>query len=351
VIISGNGSLQATANTKHALASDGHVRLRDGTVTLTAYQKDGVRANDAFVMDGGDLGISTSEGRGIKVEGKEDDETPLGFIAINDGNLNITSYDKAVTAAWESDEDGDTATLADDPDPRVTINGGNISITTTGPADDKWDTTSDGPVPEGIESKSDLVINAGEFYVVTTDDALNAGNSIEINGGYISVTSSDKDAIDSNGLLTINGGVIVAQGGPVPEGGMDNDQYTFSVTGGTFVAFGGSNSTPTASATTQNTVSLGTINAGLLTIKDSSGNIAIAFEMPETAGSVLVSSPYFETGVSYSINNGGQIGSYSENFNGLYLDPASHTNGSETDSFTINSTVTELGGGFTPPVR
>jgi hypothetical protein len=351
MIISGSGSLEVTANKKHALASDGHVRLREGTVTLTAYQKGGIRTNDAFVMDGGDLGISTSEGRGIKVEGKEDDETPIGFIAINDGNLDITSYNKAITASWESDEDGETATLQDDPDPRVTINGGTIRITTTGPAEDKWNTSDGDPVPEGIESKSDLVINAGEFQIVTTDDALNAGDSIEINGGYISVTSSSKDAIDSNGALTINGGVIVANGGPVPEGGVDNDQYTFSVTGGTFVAFGGHNSMPTASATTQNTVSLGNINTGLLTIKDNSGNIAIAFEMPETAGSVLVSSPYFETGVSYSINNGGQIGSYSENFNGLYLDPASHTNGSETDSFTINSTVTELGGGFTPPGR
>jgi hypothetical protein len=133
---------------------------------------------------------------------------------------------------------------------------------------------------------------------------------------------------------------------------MDNDQYTFAVTGGTFVAFGGHNSTPTASATTQNTVSLGSINSGLLTVKDSSGNIAIAYDMPETAQSVLVSSPDFQTGTTYSIYKDGEIGSYSENFNGLYLDPASHTNGSESDSFTIDSTVTELDGGFNPgPIR
>jgi hypothetical protein len=350
LIIRGSGSLDVTANTKHAIASDDHVRLREGGVVLNAYEKDGVRVNDAFVMDGGSLTISSSVGRGIKVEGKEDDETPLGFIAINDGDLNINTYDKAITAAWESDEDGDTATLEDDPDPRVTINGGTIRITTTGPAENKWDTTDGDPVPEGIESKSDMVINAGELHIETTDDSLNGINSITINGGYLSITSSDKDAIDANGPLTINGGVIIAGGAGAPEGGMDNDQNTFAVTGGTFVAFGGNNSTPTASATTQNTVVLGSINSGLLTVKDSSGNIAIAYEMPETA-SVLVTSPDFQTGVSYSIYNGGQIGSYSENFNGLYLDPASHTNGTETDSFTINSTVTELGGGFTPPFR
>ncbi|MGD9170989.1 MAG: carbohydrate-binding domain-containing protein [Candidatus Thiodiazotropha sp.] len=351
LIISGSGSLDVTANTKHAIASDDHVRLREGTVVLNAYEKDGVRVNDAFVMDGGDLNISTSDGKGIKVEGKEDDETPLGFIAINDGNLEITSHDKAITASWESDEDGDTDTRADDPDPRVTINGGTINITTTGtPTSDRNGANSDDSLaPEGIESKSDILINAGEILIESTDDGINGIGSIEINGGYFAVTSSTNDAIDSNGQMTINGGVIIAHGAGVPEGGLDNDQNTFAVTGGIFVAFGGHNSTPTASATTQNTVALGSISSGLLTVKDNSGNIAIAYEMPES-GSVLVTSPDFQTGTTYSIYNGGQIGSYSENFNGLYLDPASHTNGSEKDSFTINSTVTELDGdsGFNP---
>jgi hypothetical protein len=126
---------------------------------------------------------------------------------------------------------------------------------------------------------------------------------------------------------------------------MDNDQNTFAVNGGTFVALGGANSTPTASASTQNTVSLGSIDEGLLTVKDSSGNIAIAYEMPETATEVLVTSPDFETGVSYTVYQDGEIGSYSDVFNGLYLDPASHSNGSEVDSFTITSTVTSLDGG------
>jgi hypothetical protein len=342
LIISGSGSLEITANTKHALASDAHVRLSEAVVTLNAYQKDGVRCNDAFIMDSGELGISTSNGKGIKVEGKEDEETPIGFIAINDGDLDITSYDKAITAAWESDEDGDTTTLDDDPDPRVTINGGTIRITTTGtPYEDEDDSLS----PEGIEAKSSMMINDGDIYVVATDDGLNAGGDIEINGGYIYAASSSNDAIDGNGDLTINDGVIVAHGGSSPEGGMDNDQNTFAVNGGTFVALGGANSTPTASASTQNTVSLGSIDEGLLTVKDSSGNIAIAYEMPETATEVLVTSPDFETGVSYTVYQDGEIGSYSDVFNGLYLDPASHSNGSEVDSFTITSTVTSLDGG------
>jgi hypothetical protein len=341
LIISGSGSLDITANTKHALASDAHVRLRDGVIELSAYEKDGIRCNDAFIMDDGILGISTSDGKGIKVEGKEDDQTPIGFIAINDGSIDITSYDKAITAAWESNEDGETSTLSDDPDPRVTINGGTIRITTTGtPVDTGEDTLA----PEGIEAKSSLMINAGEIRIASTDDGLNAGGDIEINGGYIYAVSSSNDAIDGNGDMTINGGVIVAHGAGVPEGGLDNDNNTFAITGGTFVALGGRNSTPTASATTQNTVSLGSVSEGLLTVKDSLGNIAIAYEMPETAAAVLVGSADFEAGESYTIYQGGEIGSYSEIFNGLYLDPASHSSGIEVDSFVITSTLTTLNG-------
>jgi hypothetical protein len=249
-------------------------------------------------------------------------------------------------AAWESDEDGDTATLDDDPDPRVTINGGTIRIKTTGTP---RDTRDDSLVPEGIEAKSSLMINAGDIYIEATDDGINAGGDIEINGGSIYTFSSNYDGIDGNAALTINSGVIVAHGAKVPEGGLDNDRNTFSVNGGIFVGLGGTNSTPTASATTQNTVLLGSINAGLLTVKDNSGIIAIAYEMPETVSAVLVTSPDFETGVSYTIYQGGTIGSFSENFNGLYLDPASHSNGSEVNSFTITSTVTSLDGGQNGP--
>jgi hypothetical protein len=188
----------------------------------------------------------------------------------------------------------------------------------------------------------------------TIDDELNAGGDIEINGGYIYAFSNNCDAVDGNASMTINGGVIVAHDAGVPEGGLDNDQNTFAVNGGTFVALGGRNSTSIASATTQNTVSLGNVIEGLLTVRDNAGNIAIAYEMPETVTALLVSSPDFKTGVSYSFYQGGDIGSYSKNLNGFLPRSGLHSNGTEVDTFTITSTVTLLDGGDTgpqPPIR
>lgn len=347
LIFSGNGSLSVTSAAKHAIASDDHVRIRDGSLTLYSSAKDGIRTNDAFVMDGGDVRIETASGagKGIKVEGKEDTTAPLGFIAINDGTLDILSYDKAITASWEGDEDGETTTTTDDPDPRVTINGGTITVSTFGtPYEDR--DTSDGDdslSPEGIESKSVLTVNGGTLNVTTTDDALNAGTSIVINGGHVYARSSVNDAVDSNGTMTIAGGVLVAVGANGAEGGLDCDQNTFAVTGGTFIGLGGRNSTPTRTASTQNTVSLRSATANsLLVIKDASGSVAFAMQVPTTSTAVLLSSSLLTTGTAYTVYTGGTLANSTEQFNGLYLGGAGHSGGTAGSTFTISSTVTAL---------
>lgn len=345
LIFSGGGSLNVTSAAKHAIASDEHVRVRSGTLTVTANAKDGVRANDAFVMDGGTLTVATANaaGKGIKVEGKEDSTAPIGFVAINGGTIDINSYDKAITASWESAEDGDTATLTDDPDPRVTINGGTITIRTFGtPFEDTNLTDGDSSLsPEGIEAKSVLTINDGSLTIDTTDDALNAGTGIVINGGRIYARATANDAIDSNGYLTIAGGVVVADGAGGAEGGLDCDNNTFTVTGGTFVGIGGRNSTPTRSASTQNSVLLsnGAANT-LLVIRNASGGVAFAFTIPKASQAMLLGAPTLATGTAYTVYTGGTLAGYTENFHGLYLGATTHSGGTAGRSFTISTSVT-----------
>lgn len=347
IVLSGTGSLAVTSAKKHALASDGHVRLREGTVTLHSAKKDGLRANDAFVMDGGVLTITTASGagKGVKVEGKEDPTTPLGFIAINAGTLTASTYDKALTASWESAEDGTTATLADDPDPLLTVNGGTLVISTFGtPYEDTNLADGDDSLsPEGLEAKDVLTINGGDLTITTTDDAINAGSGIVVNGGRIYAKASANDAIDSNGTMTITGGLIVADGAGGAEGGLDCDQNTFKVTGGTFLGVGGRNSSVTRSVTTQNTVSLRNGAAGaLLAVRDAAGNVAFAFTVPDASSAMLISSPSLATGTAYTVYTGGTLGAYGEDFHGLYVAPTTHSGGTAGTSFTISSTVTSL---------
>ncbi len=344
VVIAGSGLLTVQATSKHALASDRHVRLRSGSLVLSAAAKDGLRANHAFVMDGGALAIATPAGKGIKVEGKEDATQPLGFIALNDGTLDIVSHDKAITASWESDEDGDTATLADDPDPRVTINGGTITVTTTGtPYEDRNLADGDDSLsPEGIEAKSVLTVNGGLIVVRSTDDALNAGTAIVINGGRVYARSSANDGIDSNGTLSITGGIVVADGANGAEGGFDCDNNRFSVTGGLFVGTGGRNSNVTASASSQNTVAVRNVSAGLWVLRDDGGNAVFAFTVPEASTAMVLGSPRIATGSRYTVVTGGTLAAAGEDFHGLVLEPGLHSGGTAGSSFTVSGRVSSL---------
>lgn len=348
LIFSGSGTLNITGNKKHVICSDNHLRICQGKIALISNAKEGIRAKDAFIMDGGSLTITATADKGIKVEGKEDDKMPLGFVVINDGTLQVTSYDKAISASFEA-KDGETADTADDPDPFVIINGGTITLRTTGtPYEDPNPADGDSSLsPEGIESKSVLTINGGTLAITTTDDALSATKGIVIHGGNIYAHSSVCDAIDSNGPMTITGGVVVAEGtgsANSQDGGWDCNKNTFTITGGTFIGIGDRNSSPTASSCTQNSVMKGATSQGLLVIRDSNAKIVFAYRMPYACDSVLCGTPDVKTGTTYAISTGGSLGSYEREFYGLYLGlgTTTYSGGTAGPSFTISSALTNL---------
>lgn len=361
LLFSGNGALTVTAGPAYetnAIQSKTHVRLAEATLNLkTRYNppsKDlntentyGLSATSAFVMDGGVLLITSADeltgapasvpvgwGRGIGVKGAEGS---TGFIVINDGVLSITTHDKAMTAKWKcydpdtpSDSDGDRVCNSSDPNPFVTINGGTVTIRATGITCDPADrmtyntTTCTGAAsasvsPEGIEAKSILTINGGTVDVQATDDAMNVGisytnphgNAVVINGGYVNAASSDNDGIDANAIaspgITINGGVVVANGVGAPEEGFDADRYTVALNGGMVIGSGGNNSSVDASSTADyGTVSRLTTGKTLAIWKGTSsqGALVFAYQVPSTtvtsALSAIVSHPALVAGGSYT---------------------------------------------------
>jgi hypothetical protein len=177
------------------------------------------------------------------------------------------------------------------------------------------------------------------------DDGADRGYVV-INGGYLYCASSDNDAIDSNGPLTISGGVIVAIGEGSPEGAFDCDNNTFAVTGGTLVGIGGATSTPTTNASTQNVVILGsgTKDSTISLMADDSTVVAFAFTIPQSYSTMLLSSPDIETGTEYTTYTGGTA-SGNETFYGLYLGDLSYSDGTAGTSFTVSSSVTNNGTG------
>lgn len=214
-------------------------------------------------------------------------------------------------------------------DGNVTINGGNIKVTTTGNG------------AEGIESKAVLTINDGTIVVKSCDDAINSSSHMYIKGGDITVVATDNDGLDSNGNLYISGGVIRAFGTSSPECGIDaNEEEGYSVvfTGGTLLAVGGGNSTPRTSESTQPYVSGSmSVSAGNEITLKSGDTVLATFTVPDNysssnqgggpggwgGSSVLISCAGLTSGSSYTMTSG-------------------------TSSSTVTATTTGNGGGGRP---
>ncbi len=360
IVFSGTGSLTVTGSYKHGIFSNDSIRVVGGTIAVNVSAKDAIRSVNGFIFDDGNLTISATgtttddESKGIKVEGDESETgAGKGHIIINGGTISITSVSKGITASFDTDEDGDTTSTEYEPNPYLRINNGVISVRTTGTPYEKKqaDGTTVSCSPEGIESKTDLAINGGYLTIATADDCINAGTSITINGGYLYCMSSDNDAIDSNGTMTINGGVIVAGGSTVPEEGFDCDSNTFTITGGTFVGIAGATSVPTASVCTQNSVILGAGTANsLISIRSSSGDTVFAFLAPRSYSVMLLSAPAINSSTAYTVYSGGTATGTSAHY-GLYLGTVTATGGTAGSTFTTDSRVTNLATNNTIPGR
>lgn len=356
---------------KHAVYSKDYIRIAnlDLNVTVSGTKgRDCLRALNAVIIDGGNIALTgkgtveDDESVGIKVEGEDADEDDLtveytagaGFVIINNGKLTINTVAKGITAHWKSAESviGNSSytanantsllydtflsgTTATTPDPYVEINGGVITITTTGePYEGR---TDDDPScsPEGIEAKGNLTINAGTITLNTTDDSINASGNIVINGGAIYACSSKNDAIDSNGSngITINGGIIVASGVTTPECAFDCDENPFTVNGGLLLGLGTENYTSPAKGK-QSTVVLSSSKCGskntTFAITDEDENPVFVYKLPSSTGSVIIlSSPEIKTGTTYCLITGVTV-SGGTVFNNLYTELPEISGGTES---------------------
>lgn len=203
--VSGNGSTytntsgQTDAYHGPCIQADGDISIIGGSYTL---QNSG-RGGKAIKSDGqmtfgnsvsipvlnitttGQRIVVTSSGGGVYVEAKA--ISADGSIVIQNGNFTIYSADDAVKSQAS-----------------ITFNNGTLAVTHS---------------IEGLEAPY-LTVNNGTITVVSSNDGFNTtmgnetmaddGSQMNINGGNITVTvaGNDVDALDSNGDITILGGIV-----------------------------------------------------------------------------------------------------------------------------------------------
>ena len=192
VTFNGEGTLIIKSAKGNGVSCKDDLKVTGGTYTFDTAL-DSLEANDSIAIAGGTFTITTQKD-GLHSENDEDNT--LGYIYIAGG-----------TFAINAKSDGIQGTTF------VRIDNGTFQIKGS----------------EGIEATC-IEINDGEFDIYASDDGINASwksraygtPAITVNGGHLKVEvgAGDTDALDANGDIIVNGGVI-----EVTQNGMSSFDY------------------------------------------------------------------------------------------------------------------------------
>jgi hypothetical protein len=370
ITVDAGGDGLQSSNTEDA--EKGYVAVEGGTLTITAGL-DGIQAETRIAVSGGSITVSSgggsvnssSSGGGMWNDrstsaGSSAAQSTKGLkagvdITITGGAVNVDASDDALHSNGSLTIDGGEIVLAsgDDgihADAAIAINGGTVHIIKS---------------YEGIESAL-ITIDDGNIHVVSSDDGINVaggndGSSVDgrpgqntfaasgsyalyIHGGYLAIDAGG-DGLDSNGSITMTGGIVLVNGPTNDGNGALDYMGTFNITGGFLVATGSSGMAEAPStSSTQYAVRYNFASqqaAGTIVhVETQDGQEVLTFAPTKAYQSVVLSSPELKNGETYVLYTGGSSsGTVADS---LYAG-GTYTAGTQVASFTISSVVTSAG--------
>ncbi len=305
VIKGGVLNIEVAGAGKKGLSSDGYLQIDGGrTTAITTGGVDasdasdpsgcaGIKCDSVLNVNGGELRLkSTGQGgkgissdQGIYINGGD-------IYIITEGSMYGTSNSN--TGPWGSNSSTDNSVSPKGIrcDKEITISGGNTYIRTYG---------KNG---EGIESKTTLTFTGGNTATLAYDDGFNA-KDIKMSGGKaLAVSTGDCDGIDSNGTISITGGVFIGVASTLgSEDGIDTES-SLSDSNATVIGLctGGFGNQRTSGHYISTSV---TGNAGDYVALCSGTTPLVTFKLPRTYknGELFLSAPSLASG-SYSLITG-----------------------------------------------
>lgn len=367
-ITADNDGMQSNNDTD---TEKGYVLVEGGIINITSGN-DGIQAETDVIITNGDITILAGGGTKNIVVAEmiheyekdsmvtvEETESTKGIKAgvslmITGGNINVNSHDDALHSNDTFNITAGNITLSTDDDGihadnNITIDGGFIDVLNCN---------------EGIESMV-ITVNGGEVRLNASDDGFNAttgvtlamgarpvpgmevGNPdcmLNINGGYI-IVNSNGDSIDSNGNISMTGGVIIANGPMSSTNGTLDSDGEFYISGGLLIAVGsaGMAESPDEISDQYSILYLydtlqpaGTI----IYIESEDGEQILAYETSRDYQSIAFSSPELEKGVTYKVYSAGSMDS--SKTDGVY-ENGTYSNGTLVGQFTITGSLTVIG--------
>ncbi len=159
---------------------------------------------------------------------------------------------------------------------------------------------------EGLDSELHLTINGGNINITSANDGINTNEDevsvTTINGGNLTIKvtgeTGEGDGIDSNGWLVINGGTVIAEAcSKSADAGIDSDMG-IHINGGTVMATG--NMLDRISESTQNYAVFSFAekqNGGIVyTLKNEAGEEVLSYESENDFSYLILSSPELTAG-------------------------------------------------------
>lgn len=321
LIFVGAGKLSIAGKKSDAVQARENIRISQINLNITESVNDGIQAGEFFVMESGQLDITTSP----SVQYSKGISVLSGLLIINDGTINMKTSASAGIAnqfMYQGLKDEKYSTI---------INGGNINITAS----------NENISTEAIESNHGSVnINGGTLILKVTDDAINGETSVNVNGGKIFAYATKNDAVDSNGEMHITGGILVAGSTAArPETSMDSDRNIFNISGGIVVGISAGASPSSPWASTQSVLSLDSGKANeIIHLQDAQSKEVLTFLAPFDYTNMLISTPNLAPATTYKLFKGGKVNE-AQQFNGLYTS-GFYTEGNEVKTLTTESRST-----------
>lgn len=208
LVLNGLGSLTINSSDNGIVGKD-DVKITGGTYSITSSGH-AIEGKDSVAIADGTFTLkSTTDG----IHAENSDDPTLGYVYIAGGTFDITAGSDGIEGASVVQIDGGTVTMNSAEGIEgtyVQINGGKVDITAN---DDGINATS-----KSTAYKVTLEINNGEVNVSMGSgdtDALDSNGDLYINGGIVNITA--QFAFDFDGTGKLNGGTVTVNGEQVTE--------------------------------------------------------------------------------------------------------------------------------------
>ena len=337
VMMDGNYTVSGA---KHALSAKNSIRIKSGTYILTAGT-DGLHAENA---DNSEKGFIYISGGTFTITAASDGIDAASTLQIIDITLNVKADGKGIKSTGDLLIAGGTLQITSTDDSvhtnaNCSISGGTLMLSTSddGVHADANLTVHDGTIDilksyEGLEGKS-VDIAGGTISIAASDDGVNAaggndqsgfqpgfpgGNGdsfqtdatcyIQISGGTLRVDAGG-DGLDSNGNITVTGGLTYVSGSTSSADSALDYDGTGTITGGVIVLTGSSGMAQNfGNTSTQGSVlvNFNSTSTTPITLADSDGNTILTYQPPKSYNSVVASAPSMTKGCTYSLTACGQ---------------------------------------------